>query len=189
MNGDNYDINQVEQPQAAEAAQVPPAPNLQNPSIRREDLPYKSQTLATVLSLMPGLGQIYVGYYQHGFIFLLVIAASIALLASGSLGGFVPLVGMFVPFFWIFNMVDANRRAAHYNRAVAGLTDAEIPEDFQMPGARGSVPAGLILIVLGVLILLDLNTDLSMEWVENWWPLVLVIFGGWLVFKTRGRST
>lgn len=185
MNGDNYETNQAEQPQAA---QIPPTPTLQKPSLRREDLPYKSQVLATVLSLMPGLGQIYVGYYQHGFIFLLVIAASIALLASGSLGGLVPLVGMFVPFFWIFNMVDANRRAAHYNRALSGLTDAEIPEDFQMPGARGSVPAGLILIVLGALILLDLNTDWSMEWVENWWPLVLVIFGGWLIFKTRGGS-
>lgn len=183
MNGDNYDINQAEQARAPQTTQPP------QPSVRRQDLPYKSQVLATVLSLMPGLGQIYVGYYQHGFIFLLVIAASIALLASGSLGGLVPLVGMFVPFFWIFNMVDANRRAAHYNRVLAGMAATEIPEDFQMPGARGSVPAGLILITLGVLILLDLNTDWSMEWVENWWPLVLVIFGGWLIFKTRGRST
>lgn len=186
MNGDNYDNNQVSQQQAM----TPPPPPVAGsaPRARRSELPYKSQVLATVLSLMPGLGQIYVGYYQHGFIFILIPAAIIALLASGSVGGLTPLLGMFLPFFWIFNMVDANRRAAHYNRALDGLTDAEIPEDFQMPGARGSVPAGLILIVVGVLILLDLNTDWSMEWVENWWPLVLVIFGGWLILKARGRS-
>ncbi len=119
---------------------------------------------------------------------MLIAAAIIALLSSGSARGLEPLLGMLIAFFWIFNMVDANRRASHYNRALDGLGAEEIPEDFQMPGAKGSVPAGVILIVLGGLILMDLNTNWSMEWVENWWPIILVIFGGWLVLKARDRS-
>ena len=185
MNGANNDQERVytqEEP-VLDYQKRPPLPGP-----RRADFPYKSPVLATVLSLMPGLGQIYVGYYQHGFMFVLIPAGIIALLASGAVRGLVPLMAMFLAFFWIFNMVDANRRAAHYNRALDGLTDAEIPEDFQLPGAKGSIPAGLILILIGVLIILDLNFDVSMQWVENWWPLALVIFGGWLVFKARGRS-
>ncbi len=192
MTGENTHYEQVNPQDTAPVAPPPPAASAPvypaAPGARRPNLPYKSPVLATVLSLMPGLGQIYTGYYQHGFIFVLIPAAIIALLSSGAAHGLEPLLGMFLAFFWIFNMVDANRRAAHYNRALEGLGAAEIPEDFQMPGAKGSVPAGLILIVLGGLILMDLNTNWSMEWVENWWPIILVIFGGWLVFKARDRS-
>ena len=185
MNGKN---NQQETVYNQEEQHFDHQEPLRAPNPQRMARSYKSPVLATVLSMMPGLGQVYVGYYQHGFMFVLIPAAIIALLASGSVRGLVPLFAMFLAFFWIFNMVDANRRAAHYNRVLDGMTEAEIPEDFQMPGARGSIPAGLILMLLGVLIILDLNFGVSMEWVENWWPLALVIFGGWLVFKARSSQ-
>ena len=185
MNGANNEQDQVtrqeerlleyqEQPRAAKA--------------RRPARPHKSAVLATVLSMMPGLGQVYVGYYQHGFIFALIPATIIALLASGSTTGLKPLLGMFIAFFWIFNMIDANRRANHFNRTLDGMGAEEIPEDFKMPGAKGSIPAGVILMLLGVLIILDLNFNVSMEWVESWWPLALVIFGGYLVYKARNGA-
>ena len=185
MNGAN---NEQEQVYSQEERHFDHQEAPQAQKARRPARPYKSAVLATVLSSMPGLGQVYVGYYQHGFLFVLIAGATIALMASSAVRGLLPLMGIFIGFFWIFNMVDANRRAAHYNRALDGLADAEIPEDFQMPGAKGSIPAGLILILVGVLIILDLNFGVSMEWVENWLPLALVIFGGWLVFKSRSRS-
>ena len=49
-----------------------------NPAANR-----KSPLVATLLSCMPGLGQIYVGYYQQGFINMLVVASTIAILSSG----------------------------------------------------------------------------------------------------------
>lgn len=185
MNGANNEQEQVirQEEKLLDYQEAPRAPQA-----RRAPRTYKSPVLATVLSMMPGLGQIYVGYYQHGFTFVLIPASIIAVLASGAVRGLVPMLAMFLAFFWIFNMVDANRRAVHYNRALDGLSDAQIPEDMQMPGAKGSIPAGLILMVVGVLIILDLNYGVSMEWVENWWPLALVIFGGFLVFKARNQG-
>ncbi len=150
--------------------------------VRNPNLPYKSAALATWLSLFPGLGQTYVGYYQLGFMYVLIMAMCITVLSLGILG---PFVGPLLAFFWIFNLIDANRRANHYNRALEGMNDSNTPPDFEMPNFRGSRPFGLILMVLGILIFLDLNFGISMEWIENWWPMGLVGFGGWLIFKGR----
>jgi hypothetical protein len=186
MNGANNEQEQVykQEERTIDYQEMP-----RSAKARRPNLPYKSQVLATVLSMMPGLGQIYVGYYQQGFIFVLIPASIIALLASGSANGLEPLLGMFIAFFWVFNMIDANRRALHYNRCLDGLGAEGIPEDFKMPGAKGSIPAGIILMALGLLIILDLNFGVSMDWIEDWWPLALVAFGGYLVFKARSTES
>lgn len=144
----------------------------------------KSPVLATMLSSFPGLGQIYVGYYQTGFLYALTIAGCIAILNMPGSGAFTAFVGIFLAFFWIFNMIDANRRAMFYNRSMVGQGEEELPDGFPA-GRKGSVPAGVILVALGVLFILDLNFGVSMEWIEDWWPLALVAFGGWLVYKGR----
>jgi hypothetical protein len=51
----------------------------------------KSPALASFLSLFPGLGQIYVGYYPHGFVNALVIACLITALATEDLDELAPL--------------------------------------------------------------------------------------------------
>ena len=45
-----------------------------------------------------------------------------------------------------------------------------------------------MLTVVGMLFLLDLNTDISMAWIEDWWPLFLVVGGVWLIVKARRRA-
>ena len=129
----------------------------------------KSPLVAALLSCMPGLGQIYVGYYQQGFINMFVVAGTIATLASSFMQGAEPFFGVFLSFFWIFQMIDANRRAHHYNRVMAGL-------------------GGGVLVILGILFIMDLNFDVSMQWVENWWPLILVLVGVNLIFKARKNA-
>ena len=57
----------------------------------------KSPALAAMLSLVPGLGQVYLGYYQQGFINILVVAAIIAYLASSAMRGLVVLALAVVP--------------------------------------------------------------------------------------------
>ena len=148
----------------------------------------KSPVLATLLSLMPGLGQIYVGYYQQGFINMFVVAGTIAILSSSMMRGAEPFFGVFIAFFWIYQMIDANRRAQHYNQVKSGLGGEEVPEGFEMPTGKGSLLGGAILILVGVLFILDLNFNVSMEWVENWWPLILVLVGVNLVYKARKNS-
>jgi hypothetical protein len=56
----------------------------------------KSPILASILSLMPGLGQIYVGYYRVGFIHILVVGSCITLLNAMDGDGIAPLLGFFL---------------------------------------------------------------------------------------------
>ena len=183
MNGEQNDSGQRTYEQPPYRQEVAPPPR----AVRSGDPARKSPALATVLSLMPGLGQIYVGYYQQGFINMAVVATTITILSSGVRGA-EPLFGLFIAFFWLYNMIDANRRAHHYNRVLDGLGGENVPEEFQGPGARGSLPAGILLTVIGVLFLLDLNTDLSLDWIENWWPLFLIGGGVWMIVKARRQA-
>lgn len=143
----------------------------------------KSPALAAVLSMMPGLGQVYVGYYQQGFINIVVIGGVIALLASDALAGATPLFGMFLPFYWLFNMVDAARRATLYNLALQGTSPLTVPEQFEMPGLRGSLFGGSVLIGLGFLLLLHTRFGMPLNWVDEWWPVAPIVFGAYLLYK------
>lgn len=175
----------TEQSQGGAPYQAPPSAIPYTGSPAADINRRKSPVLATILSSFPGLGQVYVGYYQTGFLFMLVMAGVIFILNTSSGGFLAPFLGPFLAFFWIFNMIDANRRAQHYNRVLAGQGTEEIPEDFQMAGGRGSMPAGIALVIIGILIILDLNFNVSLEWLEDWWPLGLVGMGGWLIVKAR----
>jgi len=42
---------------------------------RVRDTRRKSPAIAAILSMMPGLGQVYVGYYQRGFVHAVVVAS------------------------------------------------------------------------------------------------------------------
>ncbi len=185
--------NGQETQQAAprETAGIPPysapgsptrAPMWQRMGYTQDDPRSKSPVLAAVLSLMPGLGQIYIGYYFQGFINIAVIASIITLLARG-LGDLTPLAALFMAFYWLYNIVDASRRASFYNQALAGLGPLELPKDVGMPGG-GSLFGGLALIVLGALALGYTRFNLSLAWLEHWWPLALVILGVYMVVRS-----
>ena len=89
----------------------------------------KSVMLAMLLSAMPGLGQVYVGYYDLAFRNILVVCGLIAILASGAAHRLEPVVALFMAFYWLHNIVDAGRRASFYNQALAGLRPMDLPED------------------------------------------------------------
>ena len=69
---------------------------------------------------MPGLGQVYVGYYTRGFVHAIVVASIITVLNLEVLE-LEPLFAMFLAFFWLYNIIDAGRRAAMYNHVLAGV--------------------------------------------------------------------
>ncbi|RPJ59287.1 MAG: hypothetical protein EHM23_14650, partial [Acidobacteria bacterium] len=101
---------------------------------QQDDPRQKSPALAAMLSLVPGLGQVYLGYYQQGFINILVVGALIAYLASDALRSLVVLGAFFLVFYWFYNIVDAARRASLYNQMLAGLGPTQLPEDIEGPG-------------------------------------------------------
>ncbi len=151
---------------------------------RLRDPRRKSSALAILMSLMPGLGQIYVGHYMRGFIHILVIASLITLLANGA-GTLSPLAGLGMAFFWMYNMVDAGRRATHFNQRVDAQAGGSLPEDIDFPSSGGSLAGGALLIALGIVFLMHTRFDWQFYWIEEWWPLGFMILGGYLVYKDR----
>ena len=159
----------------------PPAPGWEaplNPGLRR-----KSPVLAALLSGMPGLGQIYVGYYQKGFSHALVVAVLIALLSSGVFREIEPLLGFFMAFFWMYNVIDASRMASLYNEVMSGMGPEDLRQKFVIAGRNGSILGGLVLTVFGFLFLLNRIAGLPLDWLKDWWPAVPLAFGVYLLYK------
>lgn len=141
----------------------------------------KSPALACFLSLMPGLGQVYTGYYVRGFTYIIVIAGIITILASGDADALAPFLGLFMAFFWLHNVIDAGRRAAFYNQTLAGGEVDAFPPEMKLPGMGGSIFAGVGLIVVGIIALSYTKYDMSLAWVEDWWPVAPILIGVYLV--------
>ena len=142
----------------------------------------KSPRLAAFLSFVPGVGQVYTGYYVRGF----VMAASflfLLLFAANAPRYMEPIPGFAVFFLWLFNVIDSGRMAALYNHALAGTSEIQVPEDFRMPSMGGSVGGGALLVLFGLLALSNTLFGLSLEWLEYWWPIFPIGLGGYLVVR------
>lgn len=169
---------------------VPPGMQGAMPRLQR-----KSPFLAGLLSLMPGIGQIYVGYYALGFIHIAVFAMTIALLASGPypfaspfspIRLFYPALSIFLGFFVIYNIVDAVQRATLYNLAIDGVQGIKLPDmNASLPKIRVSEGGGVALIAFGLLLLSNTLFGLPLYWLASWWPMGLVVLGVYLVVKAR----
>jgi hypothetical protein len=139
----------------------------------------KSPMLATLLSVMPGLGQIYVGYYRHGFVNALVVGGLCTFMEPAP-STLVPLAAMFLAFFWMYNLVDAGRRALFYNEALAGRSGIALPDELGSPAFRGSIAGGIAIAFVGAVLLSNTRFGMSLEWVGEWWPAGLIILGAYL---------
>ncbi len=174
----DHDPSTGSAPKAAPYAMPPAA----RPDFYR-DPRYKSPVMATVLSLMPGLGQVFLGYTKLGFIHAGTIAVFIGLMSSGRLGMLEPVVGIFMAFFWLYNLVDAYRRALLLNEAISRLETPELPDGFGAVSFGSRLTIGIGLIFVGMLALLNLRFNISLVWLEQWWPAGLVLLGLYLVVR------
>ncbi|MFB3909517.1 MAG: LiaI-LiaF-like domain-containing protein [Candidatus Eisenbacteria bacterium] len=155
---------------------------------RRKKVPFVAGLLSAIL---PGLGQVYVGYYRRGFFHVLVVGSTITLLSS-NVKGIEPLLGIFVAFFWIYNIIDAVRLANLYNDALMGIGPEDLRHELVLMGRHGSVGGGIVLLVVGFLVLLNRVAGLSFEWLKDWWPIIPIGFGAWLLWqglRDRRRTT
>lgn len=148
----------------------------------------KSPIIAGLLSLMPGAGQIYVGYYKVGFIHNVVFGTTIAFLAAGG-GPFpalLPAMAIFLSFFVIYNIVDASRRATLYNLALDGGEGIDLPNmdmDISLPSLGSSIGGAVSLIVLGAILLSNTLLDIPLDWLAAWWPVIPLGLGIHLLVK------
>jgi hypothetical protein len=139
----------------------------------------KSPVVAAVLSVAPGVGQLYIGYYVRGFV--IAFGFLLTMLISGSMRD--PLAAFFglsAGFLWVFNIIDAGRMAALYNHAAAGAESVQLPEDFKLPKMGGSIAGGVALLLFGGIALSNTAFGYSLDWLEEWWPVFPLALGGYL---------
>lgn len=151
-------------------------------------LPAKSVTAAVLMSLFPGVGQVYAGYVKRGFTIVVIVASLIFLLNVHELRGLHPFLGMLLPFVWIFNLVDAGRCAQIYNQVATGVAPQELPSELPMPTDLGGRTGGITLIVVGSLLLMVTVFDFSLRWLEDWWPAGLIALGAYMLSQSRERG-
>jgi len=181
--------NPQQAPPPAQPAQAPAyAQPMQMPAPPVRDPRAKSPAAACILSTVPGLGQVYVGYYLRGFVHAAVVALLFSLLVSSRPSDashflILPLLLIFMIFFWLYNIIDAGRRAMLYNEALAGNREIELPEDLKMPGIGGSIFGGVVLVAVGAMLLAHTKFDVSLDWVADWWPALGILAGLYLLIK------
>lgn len=138
----------------------------------------KSPVLAGLLSLLPGLGQVYVGYYVTGFVHIVIVGALIATLNSMEHDKPAPFFGIFLAFFWMFGIIDAVRKVNLYNLHNSGEEEQPVPTDSPLIGA-------IVLLAAGVLFTLKITFGFPMGWLDKAWPLALLAGGLYLFWKYR----
>ena len=105
------------------------------------------------------------------------------LLSSGAFDGVEPPIALFMAFYWLYNVVDAVRRASLYNQALVGLRAMDLPDDVPspMPLRMGSLGGGILLVAVGLILFTHTMFNWSLRWVGDWWPIGLVAVGVWLI--------
>jgi hypothetical protein len=157
-------------PPAAPAPAPLPAPTRRAPG------------LALVLSFFPGLGHLYLGLYQRAFGIFLAFALSIWLAEHADLG-------IVVAFVWFFAVIDAYRQAQMLNM---GLTIEPLmaPEQRAKAARRGTLGFGAFLLVVGLVLLYNQFYPIDFSFLQDWWPLILVAAGIWMLvahFREKAR--
>jgi hypothetical protein len=178
-----------EAPQAQAAPPRVPPPPPQYPPYASTSNPYTApQTpveshehpvLALLLGFIPGVGAIYNGQYAKGLIHVVVFGLLISFLNRGA-GPFEPLFAILLAA-WVFYMAFEAYHTARKKRF--GIAVEEFSSLFDVRPVSGRFPAGaIVLIGLGFILLLDTTDIISMDQLERYWPIGLIVFGLYMLY-------
>jgi TM2 domain-containing membrane protein YozV len=141
--------------------------------------------LALILGFIPGVGAIYNGQYAKGLIHAVVFGLLVSLVSSVH-GPLEPLFGLLIGA-WEFYMAFEAYHTARKRRY--GVAVEEFSSLFDVRPAHGKFPAGAILLIgLGFILLLDTTDIISMDQIERYWPVGLILFGLYLLYARLSHS-
>jgi hypothetical protein len=153
-------------PPAPEPYEQPPMPALPSPRPSYE----KSPGLAAFLSFVPGLGYLYLGAYQRAVMIFATVLLTIYLLPMP--------VNVFAPIFvWFYGMFDSYRLGQ-----IANLGGEE-PMSMPKGSKQGSIAFGVFLAVVGALLTVNNFYPIDLDWIQDWWPMILFVIGVWLIIS------
>jgi len=145
-------------------------------------LPSDSPKRAALCAIIPGMGAVYNNEYTKAITYFAVFAA-LSLMSDRVNGVFG--FGAFV--FLIFTMFEAYRTSEA--KARIALQTGAVPEEPPQKD-RTIIGWGVFLIVLGVIFLLQ-NIIPYYLFVNQLWPLLFILLGGYLVYRAvqnRGKQ-
>jgi len=138
-----------------------------------------SPGLAFFLGCIPGVGAIYNGQYAKGIVHAVIWGMLMSMADSRAVHGMEPLFGVLVAAWWFYMAFEAYHTA---RKRRAGEPVDEYSSIINLSGGRSHVPvAGIALIVLGALLLLDRLDLLDFEYVARFWPVLLIAAGAYLL--------
>jgi hypothetical protein len=139
-----------------------------------------SPALAFFLGLIPGVGAIYNGQYAKGLVHALIVGVLISILNSHAVHGLEPIFGILLTVWWFYMAMEAYHTA---RKRQAGEPVDEFSSLIDFRSHKGQVPvAGITLIVLGVVLLLDTLDVLNFEYIARYWPVLLIAGGVYLLW-------
>lgn len=138
--------------------------------------------LAFFLGFIPGLGAVYNGEYNKALIQIVVFITLIVGLSSGAGAGVAVALALTLAAFIVYMAIDAHRVARA--RLTPGLAGAPSSSPGALDAWSRNLPVGpILLILLGVMFLLDQFGWLSMSRIFDFWPVILIALGVWMLRK------
>jgi hypothetical protein len=122
------------------------------------------------------MGHVYLGLYKRGIVFFAILVMLIAIADTPHSG---PL-GMLIPFWWVFVLIDAVRQARAIN--ATGMPEPGFFGEEKPMKADGGLTFGIFLMLVGLFLLLNRIFTIDLSFLLDWWPALLVAFGAWQVF-------
>jgi hypothetical protein len=135
----------------------------------------KSPAVAGLLSVIPGLGHVYLGLYQRAIAFFAVwvIVMSIAPHGPGP-------AGVLIPFWWFFVLIDAVRQAKAIN--MTGAPESNLLVGEKPLNVSGGLAFGIFLVLVGVFFLIERYVRIDLSFLYDFGPVFLIAFGGWQIW-------
>jgi hypothetical protein len=138
-----------------------------------------------------GVGAVYTGQYAKGLAHLLIFGMLIAGVSAGDHGNSEILgvvCGLGIAFFYVYQIIDSVRSARALQLGQAPPDPFNLAQTFT-GGERidaKRIPAGaVILILVGAFFLLH-TLGLSEFGVNRFWPILLIVLGGWMFARNFG---
>ena len=134
----------------------------------------KSPVAAALLSLFPGLGQVYNGQTGKAFTFF---GAWVACMFAAIQIDPMPFALM-IPFAYLFNLVDAWRSAERINQRFLGGKAEPEEETIESPVWGGA------LVVIGAVLLASNLGWIDLDRLRRYWPVLLIAAGVFFIERS-----
>ena len=155
----------------------PPMQGAVPPLYQRTDV---NPGLALFLGFIPGVGAIYNGQYAKGLVHAVIFGVIISIL-NASPEPMQIIFGILLPV-WVFYMAFEAYHTAR-KRAMGEPVD-EYSSIINMSGHSDNAPvAGVVLLVLGVVLLLNNLHLFDFEYLVRYWPVLLIVAGIYLLYN------